>query len=215
VAGKRTLNFNTSYFSELNGLNAYWLGFIQADGNIHVNRNRKTLTIEINKKDIEILERFKDDIEATQHQIYDCDKDGVRIRIHCNSLCEDLMKLEVLPRKSFTGTFPKMTDEILTRHFIRGVFDGDGSVMIKKPKMVPRVVILGSKEFCDFYFRLIQSYTGITTGGVYAYSTVFGITFQGFKSCELFYNWIYKDAEFFLSRKKERFNSYFDLRKIS
>ena len=42
-------------------------------------------------------------------------------------MCTDLMKLDVVPRKSLIAEMPNI-NKSLVRHFIRGYFDGDGNI---------------------------------------------------------------------------------------
>ena len=61
------LSLNIDYFKEINSFEkAYWLGFICADGCIHKNGGKLTITV----KDREICEKFKTSINS-EHKISD------------------------------------------------------------------------------------------------------------------------------------------------
>lgn len=64
-------------------------------------------------------------------------KEYSRIQISSKTLTADLLKLGCTPRKSLTLKFPNdgiFKSNDLIRHFIRGYFDGDGSVFISMEK---------------------------------------------------------------------------------
>ncbi|MGF9711624.1 hypothetical protein [Paenibacillus naphthalenovorans] len=214
MAGKRIKPFNENYFQTLTPESAYWLGFIQADGN--VSSERHVLSIEIHSRDKYLLEMFAEDIGAETHNITLNKRNHARLRLWSKRMHADLIALGILPRKSFTGSYPIIEDRTLFKHYIRGVFDGDGSIMMKKRKdrsPRPRAVILGSKSFCDWAFPLIQKCANINVGGVYALSTIYGVTFEGYPSVEKFYSWLYEDSNgLCLERKKQRFEESFLVR---
>jgi DNA-binding transcriptional regulator WhiA len=122
---------NDTYFSEIdNSQKAYWLGVLFADGNVS-RKNSKTGKIFFSSIDKEWIELFKKEINFTgkitkeTHKKYK--KDIYKISITSKIMFEDLVKLGCTPNKTFTLKFPKLKKE-LTSHFIRGYFDGDGSV---------------------------------------------------------------------------------------
>src|SRR3989338_7583602 len=66
-------------------------------------------------------------------------------------LTSDLKNLGILPRKSLTIDFPNVP-EVFTADFIRGVFDGDGSVYFEKRSRrypVRTSFVSSSQEFIE------------------------------------------------------------------
>ena len=93
------------------------------------------------------------------------------LRVGSDKLCNDLIKHGCLPRKTFILKWPTTIPENLIRHFIRGLFDGDGCVLSKSKhnQMAPnfRFQITGTKDICQgtneffhklFNFKLIKLY---------------------------------------------------------
>ena len=117
---------------------AYWLGFLYADGCI--SNDLKTIIIELSAKDLRHIEKFKKAIEAPQNiQLYE--RDGVkfaRIRIGCKEMVSDLIEKGCHPHKTFDVHFPNLdtVPNELIKHFIRGVFDGDGCISLTKRKLL-------------------------------------------------------------------------------
>ena len=78
--------FNFDFFETIdNELSAYWLGFIYADGCV-LPQNKygeQEFKISINEKDLELLEKFKNDIESTYPIRYDKSKKDSAQVIQC------------------------------------------------------------------------------------------------------------------------------------
>lgn len=130
--------FNENFFEKIDTEEkAYWLGFIMADGCISTsNKNtpNSRLSIILKKDDLNHLEKFNNSLKASfpimQKTI--SDKRGfttekAEIRINSTKMCADLIKLGVAPQKTGKELLPKI-DECFIKHFIRGFFDGDGSI---------------------------------------------------------------------------------------
>lgn len=203
---------------------AYWLGFIYADGNVYLNEelSKSVFQVCLAQKDKKHVEKLKNSLKS-EHKIYK-DRGNYRFIINNIELCNDLMKLGVIPRKSLTCGFPT-SDQVpdhLIRHFIRGYFDGDGSIF--KIKNVWGFQFVGTKEFLE-KINLIFDKMGIpnrnlvkekrnkegkifyyTVGGIIKYKNKYKERRRPY--FELIYNYLYKDATIYLDRKKKRFDSY-------
>lgn len=111
---------------------AYWLGFIYADGCVCDYKGYPCkLTIGLKYDDYNHLIKFADFIGAEHTMVkLSKEKDRCDITISNRHICESLIKLGVIPRKSLTLNFPNETQvpRNLLRHFIRGYFDGDGTI---------------------------------------------------------------------------------------
>ena len=121
---------NTHYFDKWTPDMAYVLGFIFADGSV----SKYTLSIQISELDISVLEFVKRELQATREiNHYPASKKcstgpSASIRIHSKFLVDKLGELGVFPAKTYRNDpFPNVPTDCLG-HFIRGVFDGDGSV---------------------------------------------------------------------------------------
>ena len=87
--------------------------------------------LSIGQKEPELLEKVRAQM-GSNALIKFSEKRGVAGAIHTLAIdnatvCADLRQLGVTPRKSLTITFPEMPPDMV-RHFIRGCWDGDGSV---------------------------------------------------------------------------------------
>ncbi|PAD72451.1 hypothetical protein [Paenibacillus campinasensis] len=214
MAGKRLKEFNTSYFSNLDSESTYWLGFIQADGCVQLDPRKpttKTLRIEVHADDAPHLDLFRQAVGANSHELKPGRKNTVYLSLTSRELCDDLISLGVKPRKSFTGSFPTEIPKEFLSHYLRGVFDGDGCITIRKSGR-PRALIVGSKGFCNWSYDILASEAGITGGGVYPISTIMSVEYTGWKQVGQFKDFIYKESTVSLNRKRLIFESLFSHR---
>ena len=115
---------------------AYWLGFMYADGYIVNNENHygeDGFGLTLAEDSIDSIEKFKASIKATNPICYDNSKSiGQRqVKLVCRSqkTVNDLIDKGVLKGKSLILKPPTKVPQPLIHHFIRGFFDGDGSLM--------------------------------------------------------------------------------------
>lgn len=218
----KRINFNQNYFENIdNEHKAYHLGFIMADGCLSKSRNK--LCIKIHKKDIEVLRNFSECIEF-EGNIWRSDtyrSDMREIGLSSSKMKEDLIKLGVHPSKTFTLEFPKFKDKSLYRHFIRGYFDGDGCIRIKEESRKNRIghkrgdvrIISGSISFINDMNRFLNKEVGVNLNKPYGPKTYKYIGWSGYKDIELLYEYLYKDSNFFLTRKQQTFKEAYNISK--
>lgn len=144
---------NENYFSEIDSFDkAYWLGFLYANGCAHSNNNEISITL----KDKEHLEKFKLALECPNHNIGEkADKRFKKeshlfyISIKDKQLHKDLIKWGCVPQKSLIlEKIPNIPREYVS-HFIRGYFDGDGSLHYLKNSNNYRISFCGTKKFLE------------------------------------------------------------------
>lgn len=131
---------NSNYFESIDDEHkAYWLGFLYADGFItsaSKQGNRK-VGLSLEKKDVYHIYKFKEDVEA-EHPVHmyisnsgysDCCEYG-RIIITDPKLAQGLINAGCVEQKTDILRFPEknILPKELQHHFIRGYFDGDGSI---------------------------------------------------------------------------------------
>ena len=126
---------NEHYFEKIDTEEkAYWLGFMYADGYIATTKNGSdNFGITLQESDKEHLEKFKKalcsnhpiNIYKSAYGTY-----GVRLLICNQKMVNDLIPKGVYRRKSLILKFPNsnIIPNDLVYDFIRGYFDGDGSL---------------------------------------------------------------------------------------
>lgn len=140
-AAKREWKYsvNESFFEKIDSEEkAYVLGWMYADGNVTDDGRWR---ISLKESDLSIIEKIKDVVVYTGpvHQ-----RDGMaEICVSRKKMCDDLCALGCVPRKSLILEFPSM-DRVpfdLLNHFMRGVYDGDGSLSLKNGKYLSSCLV--------------------------------------------------------------------------
>lgn len=161
-------DINENFFSKWSPGMAYVLGLIATDGCVS---RSGAVSLCINDK--ELLEKVKN-IMGSAHTIkYYGHQEGLySLNFSRQKLCADLNRLGVYPNKSLTIRFPDVPDAFLI-DFIRGVFDGDGSVFFEKrsPKLPLRAsFISSSKDFIETLERKLHT-LGLPKRAIYQHKT--------------------------------------------
>lgn len=224
----RILGLNHDYFKTWSSNMAYILGFISADGCISKNKN--TLRIDLQPLDKEILEKIKDELQfegVIHNRIYKAEGksyDVVELSVSSQTLVNDLKSLGITERKSFTIQMPSNIPGEFELDFIRGYFDGDGSVGGQYPtnKTGLRTKTCQIRvRICSGSLRILEQIRDILTKHGMQHRPVtqypkrpnyFDLCYSTFESMK-FYELIYQnDEHLFLKRKKDKFDELIALR---
>lgn len=123
----RTKELNDNAFSTVNEFSAYWIGFILADGNVRRNK----LTVHLSNVDVIHLKKLKSFLKSSHKITINEDNEDCTYSVTSKKLLKDLSRFGIIPNKTYTDL--KSLNEELTpfmSHFIRGYFDGDGTLHI-------------------------------------------------------------------------------------
>ena len=216
ISGRRKYIHDFDYFENIdNEHKAYWLGFMFADGYIvdySNNYGEDSFGIKLKKDDKQHLEKFKLDISAT-NPILDTSDDFVEsCRIQCTSqkTVDDLISKGCVKRKSLILQPPKNVPSILIKDFIRGYFDGDGSLsyyITNKNYRNYQIKIVSTQEFCEWlldFFKKGNIYQDKRTQKTWVYEA--GGIYQVKTICDF----LYKNTTIYLERK---YNQYLEMLK--
>ena len=143
-------DINEDFFSNWTPQMAWVLGLIFTDGNFF--GKGTNWRVNISSVDLDLLEKVKVHLNSTLKirkltQSYDKSKHIYRLEFYREKMRDDLVKLGLLQNKSLIMKFPDIPEKHV-RHFIRGCWDGDGSVFISSGKLLASFVS-GSKEFIE------------------------------------------------------------------
>ncbi len=212
----RKYSFNRNYFDIIDTEEkAYFLGLLYADGYNYEACNNLVLSLQ--EEDLEILEKFNKAIESN-YKITLVQKRNLKHKNQqkltiCNKhFSENLAKLGCVQAKSLILKFPT-EDQVpshLIRHFIRGYFDGDGSISywypVKYKTIKYSVSITSSFDFCETVYNLLQNELSLTI-----YKTLKNrtstLTIGKFSHILSFMDWLYEDSTIYLDRKYKKYNS--------
>lgn len=217
-----------TFFSEIKTeLQSYLLGFYTADGSIDI--KRKTFRIHLSEIDQELVYLYKDVIgpdcrlftydkhltTGRNHKIINANK-SVGVDINSTILVNDLIKLGIGDNKSYKEINIPKIDPILIKHFIRGVFDGDGCItgwISKEQNKQDRFRY--SFDICSKTKTLLQEIQDILKNeDIYLNlnyikrDNMYRLKTSNKSIIQKLYIYLYSDANFYLSRKYNKFNYY-------
>ena len=146
---------NENFFSAWTPQMAWVLGLLFTDGYISQNMHTGTgVRVSISSMDFDLLEKIKRCLNSTRTikkniQSYDKSKYIYQFEFYRAKMFEDLIYLGLFQRKSLNMQFPEVPESYM-RHFIRGCWDGDGSVYIDKDGKLNSSYVSGAKEFMEY-----------------------------------------------------------------
>lgn len=199
---------------------AYWLGFIYADGCISQIFNKKTGALKSKTMEISLAERDKPHLEKLLSSLKSnkpieqkiirlkgIEYASCKVSINNKKICEDLMSLGCIPKKSLTIGFPKenIVSKSLLKHFIRGYFDGDGCVSYNHEKLIYIVNFVGTESMLNGIQNVVEELLGLTKTTIKEKGKAFQVNWGGFTNFKLWYKFLYEDATVFLDRKHDKF----------
>lgn len=113
---------------------AYLLGWIASNG--HIGKKNWKIHLKIHKKDLKCLEILKNIICKKLPIIINYNDNSVKFVIYSKQICNDICNLLKIERgkKSHTVNFPELNNDELTWIFLRGYFEGYGTIKNKNKK---------------------------------------------------------------------------------
>lgn len=223
---RRKYTIDDEYFEKIDTEEkAYFLGLLYADGCLCPNHNSVKLFLKYD--DVEILEKFKTSIGSDKPLIYikaaevkgfknSIENRGVRkpqwgMCVTNEKFRKNCENKGLTTRKSLTLKFPteEQVPKELMRHFIRGYFDGDGTINLPGKSKSDRFAIISTYDFCKTLKEIIERELSINViisnyinkvSPITKYASVYG-RMQLIK----LYDYLYKDSTVFFKRKYDRF----------
>ena len=220
---KQKYTINENFFEKIDSeTKAYFLGFLYGDGcSNSYNNNINILGLESDK---EIYEKLRKLINSNRpfrikkginnnYILFDFANKKIR---------NDLYNLGVVPNKTEIIKFPKEhMDKSLYRHFIRGLFDSDGSIMIFKDKRCNRFYsswnLYSTRDMIIFIKEYLKS-LNIEVNNIQRDKRCFvnSAFLATIKAQNVFniYHFMYDNSTIFLERKKKKFENAFEIESI-
>lgn len=206
------LKFNENFFN--NSPESFYIaGFIAADGSI----NKNNLSIQLSSKDSAHLYKIKEllqlegELQLIPPRKSEINKriinGGETILLRCNSsiMINDLKRFNIVPNKSKIYDMPDwLINHSLVNHFMRGYFDGDGSIGFVKTKL--RWSLVGNVWFLEKYQNILEKNCNISHNKICIRKEGLGqLEYQGNIVIPKICRFLYNDATCYLERK---FNIY-------
>ena len=207
----RKYELNENYFENIDSSEkAYWLGFIAADGCIYqTGSGSNVLSFNLNVKDKNHLEKFLQAIESTaiiktiKGTGFGIGTDIASLQINSNKMVKDLNNLGVVQKKSLVLDKPNI-DKKFYNDWIRGYFDGDGSITVELPNGNSQINFLGTKEVLTFIQETLrpEKINKLQLNDLNKNS--FSLTYGGKQLILQLLNKFYKNPIVYLDRKYEK-----------
>lgn len=169
-----------------------------------------------------MVQWFQTDLKSTYPLTYDNAKAKknpnsqtmVRQKLRSQKTVDDLKRLGCVERKSLILKFPT-ADQVppqLVRHFIRGYFDGDGSISLKIPpngnKIVGDVSFVGTEDFIKSLATYFPDIGSILPDKRKTNSWYFNV--GGNYNIIKIYHFLYDGATRYMQRKYDKFKIIVD-----
>jgi len=208
-ARKNRYHIDESFFEKINTeAKAYFLGLMYADGSVFKDG------FYLKMKDEDILITFKKVLKAEQnvkYRNYD-NYYSYQLFISSQKMSEDLVNKGCFINKTYTLKFPteEQVPKELQRHFIRGYFDGDGSLSLSNNISTCRIDFTSASTDILKELRKIIATKAISTGSLSkesGKSNTWHLRFGG-KQVKQLLEWFYKSSTVFLKRKYDKFLMY-------
>lgn len=202
---KRKYSFNEEFFSRDNSAAYYWAGALEADGCVRERGpNSHTIKLHISKNDRLWLRQFKEALQA-EHPIRE-DGDFIRLKIYSDKMFEDLGNLGVVPRKTYKNITPNVPEEYVY-DYIRGVFDGDGSICKNTSKKWDEVSVsfANSEAVCRWIDSKLPFHCSLYPDNQ---SVAWRLDISADEYIRKFAELIYDGAEYYMGRKYQKFIDY-------
>ena len=184
---------------------AYWLGFLFADGCVQSSSNDIALALSV--VDIGHLEKFKLFL-GTDRPIRTYSKkvgaDYSKVIATSSHMKDALISLGCVSKKTTTLRFPSIREDLIL-HFIRGYFDGDGSISYVSTKNEYKFRMCGTYEFLSSIKEILDINNPLSQRwperGVNNWDIDIGGNIQVYRKLKL----LYENSTIYLDRKFERF----------
>ena len=200
---------------------AYWLGFMYADGWIADNSGRygqDHFGISLADEDEEHLQKFLKSLNATNPINYD--NSGIKrgqsrmakIELTSQKTVDDLISHGCYKKKTLILNPPSTVPNELIIHFIRGFFDGDGSIVKSGGKFFEKYhrynfsVSFSCMENIAYWLQEYFGFGSVTKDNRKDFSFQYSI--GGNNNLEIFYHMLYDNATIYLERKYNRFQEF-------
>lgn len=217
---KSKIKINQDFFKTWSSDMAYVLGFVVADGCIIKRKDRmNSYVFNITSKDKSILLKIREVLDS-DHPIgikFNSQKISYnQIQICDREICRDLMNLGICPRKTYNLGPIKVPDKYFS-DFVRGFFDGDGTVYIYNVNGTPQIkvgFVSASLTFLTELNKQLCKNLRIPLKSIH--KTIdqkrktmvqFSICFY-IDDCEKLYKFMYENASIFLDRKYRIFKKW-------
>ena len=214
-AAKRRYTLREDAFSTIRDEpTAYWLGFLFADGTVTIRKSgaEKAIRLLLKTSDCEHLAKFAAFIgtNAPIRHARNSGSGAEEVTAYSPRMVDDLIRHGCVPNKSASLVFKVPAIELeMQRHFIRGLWDGDGSAFVNRDG-TPNLSLCGNSAMLDTIKELVLWHTGVN-GNIRPHTisrAVEYLIYRGKSKAPVVGDWLYNEATIFLLRKRRIANAF-------
>jgi hypothetical protein len=213
---------NESFFNSGSPESFYLAGFIAADGSVQYRKYSKILKITLALKDENHLIKIKNILNSSHpikkylvkpSKLIQSEHECVELQIANKTIVDSLLKFNIVPNKTKKYNIADwIVDHQFVNHFIRGYFDGDGTITycgLPKNRKIKQLnfSIIGTEKFIKQYNDILSKNCKINPAKVINHYSIYKISFSGNNVVKKIYNFLYQDASLYLDRKKNIFDN--------
>lgn len=194
---------------------AWLLGFLASDGNVSQKSNDITIGLAI--KDKEVLEKIKKELSLTTNiKEYTTTNgyDACKLQWTCEQHKKELAKYNIIPQKTYSLKPPTVLNEEYWIDYIRGYFDGDGSVNLIQNSNgrgngnLRWQVCSTSKEIIEWIQKVLENKYNIPKTIIYSHQRsgkdLWYIQYSSIATRKI-YKILYTPNSLYLKRKKDHY----------
>ncbi len=213
---KRKYSIDEDYFDEINTPEkAYALGLYYSDGTVHKKNN--SFSISLQECDKAILDKLNNNFGGNRKLTYiELNKKNANwsnqymFTVTSEKMRNDLIKHGCVPNKSLILKFPTTIPKHLLRDFVRGYFDGDGSIS----KTEDRCTLVSTNDFCKKLSDIVKNELNVNSSIFFCHgnenTTTRTFQIAGKYQVKKFLDWLYFDSELHLDRKYQLYLSKYN-----
>ena len=226
------IEFNNKFFTTWTDALAYVLGLLFTDGCLskrvvrHKHNTKHTFHIKLAQKEPELLKKVlklmncNAKIFFVEKKVYGYTVAGARYEFgfDCTSIYTDLVKIGLKTKKSLDIQFPDIPKQYV-RHFIRGCWDGDGTVYkCKGRNHISAGFFSGSLPFISNLLRVLVK-SGLSARKIYikkGKNMSYYLKYHG-QECIPLFHYLYDGVpeSQYLTRKYNVFKQYVDTHELA
>ena len=204
----RLYKVNPYAFDVIDEEAAYWWGFLYADGNVG---REKTITVALSVKDQIQIERFRNflqsdaPIDRATITISSGKYERLRFSVTERHLAKRLINLGVIPKRHNFEYAIKNLPQGMERHWLRGLFDGDGSINYQKNGQ-PTITLCGGVSLLSWIREILAKYASrnpdhrITK---HIKANLYYLTYAGRRQVAAISHFMYDGAHTYMERKHD------------
>ncbi len=189
---------------------AYWLGFLTADGGVN---DRGELCVNLQLRDKGHLERLREFLGAS-YEVKEAhvikpgyERHSAYLDVTSRQLCADLLRHGVGPQKSETCRFNQELPDRLYGAYVRGLFDGDGGWCALTPNQT-QWALKGNEQFLvalQSKMVVLVKVNHTKLGTHHTTPWLKNLCYGGIPQALRISKWMYSNATIFLPRKLDVF----------